>query len=43
MKIGICQVCGSISTQTCKVCGAMVCIKCSNTAGCKLCEGKKKV
>ena len=43
MKLGICQVCGSVATQSCKVCGATVCIKCTTTVGCKLCEGKKKV
>ncbi|MFH1229474.1 MAG: orotate phosphoribosyltransferase [Candidatus Aenigmatarchaeota archaeon] len=43
MKIGICQVCRSVSTQTCKICGATVCIKCMASPGCKVCEGKKKV
>ena len=43
MKIGICQACGSVATQTCRVCGATVCIKCMTTIGCKICEGKKKV
>jgi len=43
MKLGICSVCGSVATQTCRVCGAVVCIKCMTTTGCKICEGKKKI
>ncbi len=43
MKIGICSVCGGIATQSCPVCGAVVCIKCRLPVGCKACEGKKKV
>jgi len=43
MKLGICQVCGSVATQNCRVCGAVVCIRCMIPAGCKICEGKKKV
>jgi len=43
MKIGICQYCGGVATQTCKFCGALVCIKCTTPNGCKVCEGKKKI
>jgi hypothetical protein len=43
MLIGICQSCGSVATQSCKVCGATVCIKCVNASGCRIWEGKKKV
>jgi len=43
MKLGICQCCGGISTQTCPTCGASVCIKCTISGGCKVCDGKKKV
>jgi hypothetical protein len=43
MKLGICSVCGGIATQSCRTCGATVCIKCMTSTGCKICEGKKKV
>jgi len=42
MKLGICAVCRGVATQTCPVCGAVVCIRCITPVGCKLCEGKKK-
>ncbi|MBN2203035.1 MAG: orotate phosphoribosyltransferase [Candidatus Aenigmarchaeota archaeon] len=43
MMMGICQSCGGMATQTCPMCGAMVCVRCKEQCGCKLCHGKKKV
>ena len=43
MKVGICQSCGGIATQTCQVCGSTVCVKCKTAAGCKICGGIKKI
>ncbi|MFQ6020566.1 MAG: hypothetical protein ACE5J4_00915 [Candidatus Aenigmatarchaeota archaeon] len=43
MKMGLCQACGKVATQTCKVCGATVCIQCMDNMGCKICHGRKKI